>query len=160
MKTQELKWNGATLHIDYAKAKLTRDYDMSKLPANVWIDCAAARHGMEQKFGDAKSGDTFGKEKAEMCDRIYDGMLGGSWNLKGDGGSVEALIERAYQILATQAKQKPAQAKAWYEQYQAMDEEGQAKVKAKPFMKAAIDAARAEKKLGANATDETFNPNA
>jgi len=28
MKTQELKWNGATLHIDYAKAKLTRDYDM------------------------------------------------------------------------------------------------------------------------------------
>lgn len=156
---QDLSWNGLMLVIAYGKAKIRKEFDFSKVPAKIFTDCAAARHGIEQKYGDAKSGDKFGKEKAEYVDRIYAANVEGNWNIKGDAG--DAYIEQAYQILAESAKQKPEQAKVWYADYLKFSEEKKAEVRAKGFMKAAIEKARADKKLQMpeSSKEKPFNPN-
>ena len=157
MKLQQIVWNKNVITITYGNGSVFTG-DCEKLPKNIWADCDAARHGIAQKLGDAKSGGTAAEKFAEVSE-IWPALLAGNWNRRGTSGGVEAYMERAYQILAVSAKQKPAQAKEWYDAYLAMPEAKQTEVRAKPFMKAAIDSARAEKKLATPESDKPFNPN-
>ena len=166
MKLQQTSWTGKdVIEIRYGNGSVFTG-DCMTLPENIYQPCDAARHGIAQKLGDAKSGGTAAEKYAEVL-LIWDSMKGpgrgngeGSWNRKGQSGGVESFVERAYEILAQTAGQKPEQAAAWFEAYKTMPEEKQAEIRAKGFMKAAIESARAEKKLAGSATDKTFNPNA
>jgi len=158
MKKQSIDWvKDDTIEIKYGNG-LVFTGDCLDLPEDIYQPCAAARHGIAQKLGDAKSGGTAAEKHAEVVE-IWASLLGNAWNRRATGAGVEALIERAYAILAGKAGQPEAQAEVWYEQYLEMDEAKREMVRAKPFMKAAIEAARAERKLGGTTTEE-FNPNA
>ena len=159
MKKQSIDWNGTSITVTYGNGQKFVG-DTSKLPASVWLDCPAARHGLTQKLGDAKSGGTASEKFAEVKE-IWASLLTGSWNRRAATDTSE-LILRAYHILAHKAGVKAEQADDWFQQYQGMTEERQAEVRNKAFMKAALEAAKAEKRLvaaGTVDTDTPFNPN-
>jgi hypothetical protein len=157
-KLQSISWTGKTIEIVYGNGKKFAG-DCGELPESIFVDCPAARHGITQKLGDAKSGGT-AQEKYEEVLEIWGNLKGGSWNRRGNSGNLEELVERAYEILAETAGQPATQAGVWYKGYQEAGEEKQAEIRAKGFMKAALDTARAEKKLSANTTGgAAFNPN-
>lgn len=139
MKKQVLQRDGALVRITYGNgAKFVGD--TRELPESVFLDCDASWHGLLQKLGDAKSGGTAGEKHAEVL-LIWDSLKSGAWNRKGEQGGVDALMPRAFEILDAN------RAVEWAEKYAGLDEEGKAEVRAKPQVKAAIDKARAEKKL-------------
>jgi hypothetical protein len=157
-KKQSIDWKGQSIEIVYGHGE-TWAGDCSKLPKSIFEDCAAARHGIAQKLGDAKSGGT-SKEKIAEVREIWAGMLTGSWNRKAQSTLVE-IVERAYAIIAEGLGKPKAQADAWFQQYLDADEEKQAEIRAKPHMKAALQQARTERSLAdVEESDGDFDPNA
>jgi hypothetical protein len=127
----------------------------SDLPESIFVDCAASRHGIAQKLGDAKSGGS-ASEKFEEVQAIWEGLKKGEWNRKGDrGAGIEELMASVFQALAESAGQAK-KAGAWLKQYQDLDDAGREEVRKKKAVKAMIDKIRAERKLATNS--EEFNP--
>lgn len=152
---QNITWNGAVITITYGNGKKFVG-DCDTLPESIYVDCAAARHGIGQKLGDAKSGGTADQKYNEVLE-IWAALVGGSWNRKGDSG-IET-IRRAYEIIATGLGKSLDQAATWFQEYADADENRRAEIRAKPHMKSAIATARAEKNLPDD-SDENFDPNA
>ena len=159
MKLQQISWTKKdTIEIRYGNGSVFTG-DCLELPEGVYTPCDAARHGIAQKLGDAKSGGTASEKYAEVLE-IWANLKGGSWNRKGTTGGVAIFIGPAYLILAEKAGATEAQASEWLEAYLEMSEERQAEIRAKPFMKAAIETARANAKMAvATGGDKPFNPN-
>jgi hypothetical protein len=159
MKLQQISWTSKdAIEIRYGNGAVFSG-DCTELPENIYTPCDAARHGIAQKLGDAKSGGTAGEKHAEVVE-IWAALKGGSWNRKGTTGGVAVFIGPAYLILAEKAGATEEQAAEWLEAYLAMSEERQAEIRAKPFMKAAIETARANAKMAvATGGGKAFDPN-
>jgi len=158
-------WNGDTFVWNNSKGTVTFTRDDCKQDAEFFL-----RYGAKVWFSRYLAKASNGSDAdyyamaMEAKDRLLEGGLGSR-----KGGSVEALMERAYQLLAQLHNYKPAQAKAWYDEYLTFDDERKAKVrdpkngKSGAAMAKAIEQARTEKALKNAATvesDEPFNPNA
>lgn len=155
MKKQTLSWVGNVLTLQYGNgAKLVADCD--KLPESVFRPCDAARHGIGQKLGDAKSGGT-AAEKFTEASAIWENLLAGSWNRKGEMGL--EIILRAYEIIAAGLGKSEDQAATWMQEYVGADQNRRDEIRSKPHMKSAIAQARLEKNLPED-VDDNFDPNA
>ena len=150
MKKQSIDWNGASIVIKYGNGSVFTG-DTSELPEAIFIDTASARHGLQQKLGDAKSGGTAGEKYAEVL-LIWDALKNGDWHRRGSGEGVEALMERAFVILAESAKMAE-KAEAWFAAYSELSEEEKETTRSKPAIKAAIEKAKAEKRLAGKVGD-------
>ena len=155
MKKQSLTWVGNVLTLAYGNgAKLVAD--CGKLPETIFVSCDAARHGIAQKLGDAKSGGTAAEKFAEAS-AIWDSLLAGSWNRKGEMGL--EIILRAYQIIAGNLGKSEDQAAVWMQEYVEADQNRRDEIRSKPHMKSAIAQVRLERNLP-DGVDEDFDPNA
>lgn len=159
-KKQSIDWNGETIHITYGNGQKFAG-DCAKLPESIYRPCAAARHGIAQKLGDAKSGGTAAEKFAEV-QAIWQNMLGGLWNRRAEGAGIDALMPRAYEIIAGLMGKASDVAAVWLQEYLEADETRKEEIRAKPHMKSAINQARAERALsGVDVEDEDeFDPNA
>jgi hypothetical protein len=159
-KIQTISWNGDIITIAYGNGQ-TFTGDCSTLPRNIYQACDAARHGISQKLGDAKSGGT-ASEKFEEVQAIWAGLKAGNWNRRGTGD--ESLIQDVYRILAQAAglKGKAAEEKvsSWFAQWQTMSEADRDKVRAKDFFKSALAKAKADRKVIRPEANGDFDPNA
>ncbi len=153
MKTQSITWFDDTIVIDYANGRQFRG-NCLELPTAVFEACAAARHGIAQKLGDAKSGGT-ASEKFEEVVLIWTGLMAGEWNRRG-GGS-EDLMPVVFERLAVQAKQAPEKAAEWLEAYRAMSEDERAEARNKKAIKAMLALIKAERKAAPDG-DGDFDP--
>lgn len=148
-KKQIIDWAGDTIKIAYGNgAKF--EADCTKYPPSIYVPCAAARHGIAQKFGDAKSGGTAAEKFAEV-QLIHASLLGGDWNRKGEGGSVEMLMPEVWKVLAGGDDKKAA---AWQAKWDALTDEGKETILAKPDVKTALVKVKAERKLAGLESDE------
>lgn len=154
-------WNGEVLTIDLGNDN-REIFDCSRLPASIYVSCASAKHGIAQKLGDAKSGATPAERIAEARE-VWDGLVDGNWNRKSGSDGID-LMPRAFEILASEATKKGAKvpkdaASKWLDAYRQLTAEKQAEARKKPGVKAAIETARNEKRLGAIGADgEVFTP--
>ena len=153
MKTQSIEWFGNTIVIDYSNGSRFEG-DCDSLPPSIFEDCAAARHGIQQKLGDAKSGGT-ASEKFDEVQVIWQGLMQGEWNRKARGVDVEALMPDVFKALAESAGQA-SKAQAWLKQYEGLDDAEREEVRKKKAVKAMIDKIKAERRLAGNS--EEFNP--
>lgn len=148
-KKQSLSFEQSVLVITYGHGETLR-LDTADLPENVWLDCAAARHGLMQKMGDAKSGGT-SREKAEEVRAIWQNLIGGDWNRRGESGGLDAIIEEVFGIL------DPARIGEWMAKWAKCSEEQKAEIAAKPAVKAAINKVKADRRM-AKADTEDADP--
>lgn len=155
MKKQSISWKGDTITIQYGNGDSFVG-NCADLPEKVYVSCEAARHGIGQKLGDAKSGGTAAQKFAEVK-AIWAGLLGGDWNRRGETGL--EIILRAYQIIANGLGKTDDQAAAWFQEYDEADAERREEIRAKPHMKQAIAAARLERNLP-EGDESDFDPNA
>lgn len=153
MKTQSIEWVDSTIVISYSNGR-TFEGDCDELPSTIFEDCAAARHGIQQKLGDAKSGGS-AAEKFDEVQVIWQGLMQGEWNRKARGVDVEALMPDVFKALAESAGQA-SKAQAWLKQYEGLDEGEREEVRKKKAVKAMIDKIKAERRLAGNS--EEFNP--
>lgn len=160
MKKQSIDWNGDVIKIAYGNGARFEE-DCMSLPESIYQPCAAARHGIAQKLGDAKSGGTAAEKFAEV-QAIWQNMLGGLWNRRAEGAGIDALMPRAYEIIAGLMGKSADIAAAWFKEYLGADEARKEEIRAKPHMKSAINQARAERALsGVDVDDDDeFDPNA
>lgn len=147
-KKQSLSFDGSILSIVYGHGETLR-LDTADLPPSVWQDCDAARHGLMQKMGDAKSGGT-SREKAAEVAVIWQSLLGGDWNRRGESGGLDAIMPEVFQLLDA------GKADAWMAKWAACTDEQKAEIAAKPAVKAAINKVKADKRL--NRVDEAVDP--
>ena len=149
-KKQIIDWTGDVIHIAYGNGSKF-ETDCTKYPPHIYTPCAAARHGIAQKFGDAKSGGTAAEKYAEV-QLIHTSLLGGDWNRKGEGGSVELLMPEVWMVLAAGDEEK---AEAWQAKWEALSAEGKDVVLAKPDVKTALVKVKAERKLAGLEVDDS-----
>ena len=154
MKKQSLDWNadGTIMSAKYGNGAVL-ECDTGKLPANIWAPCALARHGLAQKIGDAKSGGTAAEKFAEATE-IWASLCNGEFNRRGREGI--DLMPFVWELLA---KGDAKLAGRWAAEYAKLTDEEQAKVRAKPGVKAALDRVRADRRLAGQTTgDKPFDP--
>lgn len=128
--------------ISYEKIDKKLELDFSKLDASIFVDCAASRHGMEQKYGDAKSGDKLGLDKYNHCLKLYTSHQAKAWNLTGAGEDDSELWTEAFTLLGGTGKALEAavaKATGWTSEQMA-----EAFTK-RPDVKAAYEAAKANR---------------
>lgn len=154
MKKQTLSWDGDTLRIAYNNGSIFWA-NCQQLPESIYQSCAAARHGIAQKLGDAKSGGS-AAEKLTEVELIWDSLLNGDWNRKAD---VSAFIEAAFEILAASAGM-PEKATVWLDAYHGLTAEGKEEARKKPAIAAAITQAKAQSRLSnlEDDAEDAFNP--
>lgn len=159
MKKQSIEWAGDTINIVYGNgAKF--EGDCLKLPKEIYQPCAAARHGIAQKLGDAKSGG-LPQEKFSEVQAIWQSLMDGAWNRRAEGASIDTLMPRAYEIIALAMGRPATAAAAWLQEYMTADETKKEEIRGKSYMKRAINQARAERALrGVDVDSEGwFDPN-
>jgi hypothetical protein len=150
-KKQSISWAGDVISVVYGHGE-TFVGDCATLPKNIYTPCDAARHGIAQKLGDAKSGGTSREKHAEVLE-IWANMVAGEWNRKGEQGGIDALMPEVFQTLDAKA------ADGWMKKYLALDEEGREKIRNQPAIKTAIGKVKADRKLRAiEAGTEEFDP--
>jgi len=160
-KKQDTDWNGDVITIKYGNGE-TFNGDCTGLPQEIYQPCAAARHGIGQKLGDAKSGATAGAKFIEV-QKIWASLMAGQWNRRGEGVGVDSLMPRAYQILAESMHRPQEDADAWLAEYMGKTDDEKAVIRAKPHNAAAINRARSERALAGlevPAGEADFDPNA
>ena len=149
MKKQTLDYDGSVLVVKYGNGTEFRG-DTSVLPQIAFVDCAAARHGLKQKLGDAKSGGTMAEKLAEVK-LIWSNLLTGDWNRKGEASGTENLMPEVFVVLAGGDEEK---AMNWLEKWEGLSAEGKEVVSAKPDVKAALQKVKADRKLAGMDMDE------
>jgi hypothetical protein len=117
------------------------------------------KYGLKQWLGSylAKAANGTAREYLETAGTAFARARAGEF-LTRAGGNVEALMPRAFEILAQKAG-KPKLAAEWLTQYNGLTVEEREKTRGRPAVKAAIDAARAERRVAAAPSAEgEFNP--
>lgn len=159
---QSISWIGNVMTLAYSNGD-KRELDCEKLPAEIFTPCAAARHGIQQKLGDAYS--SFGgaggnhADKLANLDTVIGALQSGDWNRKGGNATAMEVVQMAYEYLAGLAG-VPEKAGQWFDAYQKATPEKQAELRGKPQIKNAIDVVKAQRKLAGAETPNDFDPNA
>jgi hypothetical protein len=150
-KKQSISWAGDVISVVYGHGE-TFTGDCASLPENVYQSCDAARHGIAQKLGDAKSGGT-SREKIAEVREIWANLVAGEWNRKGEQGGIDAIMPEVFATLDA------SNAEAWTKRYLGLDEEGREKIRSQPAIKTAINKVKADRKLKEiEAGTEEFDP--
>jgi hypothetical protein len=148
---QSIEWDGDVITIRYEGGIPAFTGDCGKLPQSIYQPCAAARHGIAQKLGDAKSGGTAREKRAEV-EAIWAALMAGQWR-RGREGAVEetVLLARALAIVARAkgltGRAATEAAEKWLKKVLGLSPEDRDTFMRKSGFKAALNAARAEIRL-------------
>jgi hypothetical protein len=145
-KKQAIDFNGDVITIAYGNGSVFTG-DCSTLPAEIYTPCAAARHGIAQKLGDAKSGGTAAEKYAEVL-VIWGNLESGEWNRRGEGGGLDAIIADVFKLL------DPKKVEAWMQKWSACSDDEKAEIAGKPAIKAAINKVKADRRMSRTDVEE------
>lgn len=96
-KKQKVTVVGSVLRIEYAPINKVFERDLRTLPESVYKPCDAADHGIAQKFGDAKSGES-SQDKWEEVHEIWDSLKAGQWKRTGERDPLPIILEAIAKI--------------------------------------------------------------
>lgn len=96
-KKQKVTVVGSVLRIEYAPINKVFERDLRQLPESVYKPCDAADHGIMQKFGDAKSGES-SLDKWEEVHEIWDSLKAGAWKRTGERDPLPIILEAIAKI--------------------------------------------------------------
>jgi hypothetical protein len=161
MKKQRVSVANGWVVCNYPTIGKTFKGELAKLPAAVYKACLCADHGIKQKLGDAKSGESAGEKYAEV-QLIWAALMQGEWERTATYDRTPLIVEavariKNFKFSSADGKvfltaKKPDGKNVTFTPSEAQVTEwaGDQKVKA---MIAAMNAERA-KKLADEATDE------
>lgn len=154
---QRITWEDTTIVVSYPSIGKEFRGNAAELPPEVFQDCLAARHGLAQKLGDAASGGS-PSEKWEAVQGIWTSLKAGEWARRPGRSLDEDLVREAFLILALAKGHTPKVAEKsateLTKKFYALPPDGQKAIKEKAAFKAALDKARAERRIAAIARAE------
>lgn len=96
-KKQKLSIVNSVLRIEYPPINKVFELDLCTLPESIYRPCDSADHGIIQKFGDAKSGES-SLDKWEEVHEIRDALRAGQWKRTGERDPLPIILEAIAKI--------------------------------------------------------------
>lgn len=153
MAKNSYDWDNGVLTFSNAAGKTT--FALKDVPESChgWL----MEYGLKQWLGSfmAKAANGTAKDYLETAKAALARAKAGEFVTRGTGLAIDALMPRAFQILAAAKGLPEAKAAEWLGKYEAAEEDGKEAIRKQTAVKAAIESARAERKLSAPAETET-----